>query len=324
MAAPNFGPLVSIIVPVRNGALDLPDLLQCIGKQNYPADNFELFIVVNNSTDRTEAVGRKLASTCPFKVEVICDSRYESSYSARNIGIKHARGEIIAFTDVDCRPSSAWLKSLVDGFGIQNVGIVAGAVKSLAGDSIIERWSMRRDLLSQQHTLSNEHLPFAQTANMAIRRDVLVEIGLFRPAMPGGGDADLCWRMQHTSAWNISYCPNAIVMHRHRSSVLALYEQFHRYGTSFKRLHLLHDSPLRTGFGAKKTVYELTRFLFRHGPRNIFLALFDRAHEDELFAIPLDLLIDVAFQRGQSNARLQAHMKIIETMDSLVDSVVSS
>ena len=87
-------PLVSVIVPVRNGASFLPGAVASIQAQNYPA--LEIIVVDDGSTDDIQDVVARL----PAAIRYV---RQEPSgpAAARNRGIREARGELIAFLDVD-------------------------------------------------------------------------------------------------------------------------------------------------------------------------------------------------------------------------------
>ncbi|MFP5272026.1 glycosyltransferase [Coleofasciculus sp.] len=50
---PSFIPKVSVVVPIYNGAADIPDLIQCLFSQTYPKDQVKYLLVDNNSRDRT-------------------------------------------------------------------------------------------------------------------------------------------------------------------------------------------------------------------------------------------------------------------------------
>lgn len=87
-------PMVSVIVPVRNGASFLPEAVASIQAQNY--DAIEIVVVDDGSTDEIENVLRRLPATIRY-------IRQEPSgpAAARNRGILAARGALIAFLDVD-------------------------------------------------------------------------------------------------------------------------------------------------------------------------------------------------------------------------------
>lgn len=87
-------PLVSVIIPVYNGARFLADAVNNILAQNYPA--LEIIVVDDGSTDAiAEAV-----SQLPVDVRFFRQDNAGAA-AARNRGIKDASGEFIAFLDVD-------------------------------------------------------------------------------------------------------------------------------------------------------------------------------------------------------------------------------
>ncbi len=85
-----FNPNVSIIVPVKNGATTIRELLESLMQIEYDRDKLEIIVVGGNSTDNT----RKIASEYPVKI--LMEER-PGLNAARNTGIKHSKGEIIAF-----------------------------------------------------------------------------------------------------------------------------------------------------------------------------------------------------------------------------------
>lgn len=87
-------PLISVIIPVYNGADFLPEALANVLAQAYPA--LEIIIVDDGSTDNIEEVVRQL----PVDVRYFSQLNAGAA-SARNRGIKDASGEFIAFLDVD-------------------------------------------------------------------------------------------------------------------------------------------------------------------------------------------------------------------------------
>ncbi len=93
-AAKTDRPMVSAIIPVRNGASFLADAVASIQAQNYPG--IEIIVVDDGSTDDIQDVLRRL----PAAIRYI---RQEPSgpAAARNRGILAAKGELIAFLDVD-------------------------------------------------------------------------------------------------------------------------------------------------------------------------------------------------------------------------------
>ncbi|MGB3512905.1 MAG: glycosyltransferase, partial [Microcoleaceae cyanobacterium] len=207
---------VSVVVPIYNGKQDLPELIECLRSQTYSTNQVEYLLVDNNSSDGSSAIIQAAANydfqAAELKQIIICllsENQIQSSYAARNAGIRTANSEILAFTDGDCRPQPQWLENLIQPFSDPNVGIVAGEILALPGDSLLEKYAEKQETLSQKHTLANPFCPYGQTANLAIRKQAFVEVGLFRPYLTTGGDADICWRILRETSYQLKFAEKA-------------------------------------------------------------------------------------------------------------------
>ncbi|APZ43478.1 glycosyltransferase family 2 protein [Acidihalobacter ferrooxydans] len=85
---------VSVVVPVFNRAGLLPETLECIFGQTHPAD--EIIVVNDGSTDTTSQVLTSFSS----RIRVI-DIANSGDMVAKNVGLKHANGDLVAFCDSD-------------------------------------------------------------------------------------------------------------------------------------------------------------------------------------------------------------------------------
>ena len=92
-----FTPLISVVIPAYNAEQFLDETLESVLSQTY--ENWECIIVNDGSTDNTESVAKKWCEK---------DTRFRYFYKensgasdTRNLGIKKARGEYIAFLDAD-------------------------------------------------------------------------------------------------------------------------------------------------------------------------------------------------------------------------------
>ena len=105
-AAPRFRlpryPRVSVIVASYNGARTLRSCLDSLLRLNYP--DYEVILVDDGSTDATPHLALKHAGIRYFRHE-----KNLGLSTARNTGIAAATGEIVAFTDADCRADEDWL-----------------------------------------------------------------------------------------------------------------------------------------------------------------------------------------------------------------------
>jgi len=251
-------PFVSVIVPVFNGQDTIEACLNALVAQDYPADRYEVIIVDNNSTDGTTRLVQQ------FPVRYILERSRQSSYAARNRGVREAQGALLAFTDADCVPDPAWLRYGVAAFASATVGGVAGTIASLDPATVAQRYAVRKGALSQETALTqNSFRPAVYTANALYRKAALEQAGGFDPGVISGGDADLAWRVQELG-FSITFAPQAVVRHRHRERVADLLRQRRNYGYGsvvnyVKHREAMGRRTLRHGY------WELRAFLRKLG-----------------------------------------------------------
>jgi cellulose synthase/poly-beta-1,6-N-acetylglucosamine synthase-like glycosyltransferase len=241
-------PSISVVVPARDAAATLPALLESLAALDYPRDRFEVLVVDNASSDRTAGTAGR------FPVRLVREEAVISSYAARNAGLRAATGDWIAFTDADCVVDRGWLRALARA-AAPGVGLIAGPIRPLPGETAAQRFAAWIGALDQTRTLAHPYLPYAQTANLACAAAVFRAVGLFRPDLESGGDADLCWRVQRETGFRLVTAPEAVVFHRHRPTVRGLLAQWRRYGRGAAQLEQLHRfGDLRTASARRRPV----------------------------------------------------------------------
>src|SRR2546421_5277291 len=102
-------PLCTIVVPTRRRPLLLAECLESIATSDYPVDRLEV-IVVDDGGGSVEGAVESVAGRLETAV-LRCPGIGPAA--ARNAGAARARGEILAFTDDDCRVNPHWLGSPV-------------------------------------------------------------------------------------------------------------------------------------------------------------------------------------------------------------------
>ncbi len=218
-------PFVSIVLTARNDSEVLRDCLTSLTRIRYPASRHEILVVDNGSADGSTEVIRE------FPVTYLNEPRVGVSW-ARNCGIEMSRGEILVFTDPDCAVSTDWLRGLVQRFSDSRVGCIAGGIVPYPPRTLPELHAARRRSHTQERPLSHPVRPYAMTPNVAFRRAVFEQIGLFDTKFPGGGweDADISWRLLEQTSFRIDYAPEALVFHRYRDTYGQFFVQQYRYG----------------------------------------------------------------------------------------------
>ena len=185
----NSIPFVSIIITTLNEQALIKDCLISVMNTNYPSDFMEIIVVDNGSKDRTVDIVKK------FPVRILHEYQSGICY-CRNKGIENSKGDILLFTDPDCIVSKNWIELLIHMFQDDKIGIVAGGIVPFPGNSYPEKFAAIRRSHSQERPINHPIHPFGMTPNLAFRKIIFNEIGLFDTRFSGGGweDTDICWR----------------------------------------------------------------------------------------------------------------------------------
>jgi cellulose synthase/poly-beta-1,6-N-acetylglucosamine synthase-like glycosyltransferase len=217
----------------------------------------ELIVIDNGSSDDTAAIARK------FDARVV-DEPVRGRSRARNRGIQIAGGELLVFLDADCRPASNWLSQLLEPFGDPKIGCVAGEIQLIYDANELGAYLNSKGHLSQAVNFNHQFLPYAGSGNVAFRRAVLKVIGGFDEALYSGHDADICWRMQLETDYQIVLATEAAVDHFQSLTLRALVRQKrrHAYGSVllFKKYRCNRESERRS---AKLVYWEYCSILRR-------------------------------------------------------------
>ena len=242
-------PSVSVVVPVLNGEATLGECLAALGAVDYPPERREVIVVDNGSTDATAAIVKRRPVTYLWEPR-------RGPAIARNAGIGAAAGDVVAFTDADCLPTTGWLREMIRPLGDQDVGGVAGEILPFPPKTAAERYAARIRHLSPRRYLNRPIFPFAVTANLAFRREVFDRAGRFDPEAPRGGEStDFCTRFFRACGQRLELAPRAVVFHRHRTTSRDLFAQQWGYGRGHAYLYLKYRDELPWGAAETARVY---------------------------------------------------------------------
>jgi GT2 family glycosyltransferase len=240
---------VSVVVCAYNAADTIGECLASLDALEYPA--FEAIVVNDGSKDATGAIAEAWASAERHgdedHVRRVVTVPNGGLSAARNVGLEHATGEIVAYTDADVRVDPLWLAYLVQPFITSDV-VGSGGPNIVPRDDTRVAQCVARAPGGPTHVLLDdriaEHVP---GCNMAFRREALRAIGGFNPIfLRAGDDVDVCWRLQERG-WCIAFAPSALVWHHHRSSVRAYWRQQVGYGEGETWLALKHPGKFIGG-----------------------------------------------------------------------------
>jgi cellulose synthase/poly-beta-1,6-N-acetylglucosamine synthase-like glycosyltransferase len=120
-------PFISIIVPVHNEeqkiALKLGDCIELL----YRHDHLEILVVSDGSTDRTEEIVRRFMARDSRIRWLQSDSRLGKS-GVQNLAARHARGDLLFFTDANTAVSPGILRTMVCSLADPKVGLSTATV----------------------------------------------------------------------------------------------------------------------------------------------------------------------------------------------------
>ena len=136
--------MVSVIVPARNEAENILACLQSILLQNYPPELFEIIVIDDHSTDGTGELVKAIASP-QIKLLHLADHLENNASLAfkkmgLQLGIQHAKGELLVTTDADCIAQKNWLRFIVSFYEIQQPKFIAAPVNFHQEQSLLERF----------------------------------------------------------------------------------------------------------------------------------------------------------------------------------------
>lgn len=110
---PPESPLISVISALYNVAPYLRQFLESFAAQTLDHRRFELVLVSDGSPDDSEAIVEDFARTSDLRI-VLLRKDNGGQGSARNLGLRHATGEWVTFTDPDDWVNPAYLESVAN------------------------------------------------------------------------------------------------------------------------------------------------------------------------------------------------------------------
>jgi glycosyltransferase involved in cell wall biosynthesis len=228
-------PFVSVVIPTYNRRQMLEKCLLTLFKQTYPNKSYEILVIDNGFIDGSKELIEELRNISPVSLKYIIQKK-KGAANARNMGILEARGEIIAFTDDDCIVDKGWLENLVSFFKDSEIIGVQGKVMMIGEKTPFI------------NIVENFHGNGYITANIAYKKDALLEVNMFNEELLYCEDEDLAYRILKMKG-EINFSEKALVMHP--TFELNIKQYFKKktlnlkYTMQLYRLHPEHYIPIR-------------------------------------------------------------------------------
>ncbi len=224
-------PLITVVVPVRNGMPWLEHQLRALSSQEVSV-GWEVVVADNGSQDESRTCVERWSDR-DARIHLVDASARPGAAAARNIGVRSARGRLLAFCDADDVVRPGWLASLLAA--LSDTDLVAGVFDFGALDgspSTVPVPAATRQL---------GFLPFGLGANLAVPREVFESVDGFDEALLPGEDVDLCWRLQ-LAGKRFAVATDAVVEKRGRAPGLPTFRGAWAYGRCGPRLYTRYRS----------------------------------------------------------------------------------
>ena len=208
-------PFVSIVIPAKNEAKNIVNILNNLSQQTYPEDLFEVIVVDDKSQDYTATIVNDFMGNIS-NLQLLSTAGVESSLRYKkhplNLGIRKSQGEILLLTDADCTVSSNWIAAMVSSF-TENVGMVIGYSEASPVRTITQKLEALDFLMLLSAARGSAALgdPYACTGqNLAYRRQAFDAVEGFSAfaSQVGGDDTLLMQQIKRQTSWEIVFSPD--------------------------------------------------------------------------------------------------------------------
>lgn len=169
---------ISVIVPVRNEASNIAELIEDLSHQEYDRLNYEVIIVNDHSTDHTAEVVATAISNLGSQFRLVHLTEVQGKKAAATFGVGEATGEYILCTDGDCRVPKSWIATYAAFITAYQPYMVSGPVK-MTGHRFFDRVQAMDFSSLQAFGAATLHQGMASScngANMAYRKSAFLQV----------------------------------------------------------------------------------------------------------------------------------------------------
>ncbi len=209
----------SLVIVTVNRADSLDRTLTSLHQIRY--ENFEVIVVNGPSTDHTaDVIAIHAAGLRAYATDQVNIS------ASRNIGLAHARGDVVVFIDDDAVPEPDWLERLLEPYADAQVATVGGFIRDAGGFAFQARYTVcdrfgdtRAFASPEDFSLDDETFLSLTGTNFSARRASLLSIG--------GFDEEYIWFLDetdvnlrmHDAGLKFAVAPGAEIHHKYEAGL---------------------------------------------------------------------------------------------------------
>ena len=229
-------PFFSVIVPTYRRPGPLGGCLAALSQLDYPRDRFEVIVVNDGDPALSESAIAPYQSGLGSSLNIqLLFQENTGPAGARNTGAKRARGQLLAFTDDDCRPDSDWLRAIATDWtnhSASDVFAVGGKViNALPNNLYASASQLHGDAVYAYFNRQPDKATFFASCNFAVSREAYQRLGGFDDRFPiaAAEDRAFCDRWLR-EGYALRYVPAARVYHAHHLNIFSFVQQHFNYG----------------------------------------------------------------------------------------------
>lgn len=242
---------VSVVVPARNEAQNISNLLQSLLQQDYPHELYEIIVVDDDSSDNTAAVVEALQKTASnLRLIRLKDEPGVQSYKKRAISkaIKHSKGSLIVTTDADCVMGEEWLLAMSSFYEKEQAKMIVAPVAFYEEKNMFEKIQSLEfsGLMAITAGSIHWHSPLmCNGANLAYEKEAFTTVGGFEGIdhLVSGDDVLLMQKIHKVFPSGIRYLksPQAIVRTRACGTLYSFIQQRIRWASKAAKADSFHS-----------------------------------------------------------------------------------
>lgn len=215
---------LTVVIPTYKRIFYLQRALSALRRQVAPGVNWEVLVVDNAGDSAIQQLIKVVSETFPVAIRYVHEPRLGLNY-ARNTGVSHASGKLLAFLDDDMVPRNDWIRQIIAIFSeYGDADCIGGKVEPLWETTtpywFSERFLARLAMLDISPVVCRVRFPqYICGGNVAFKTSIFKQVGPFAETLDrrgtrliSSGEVELCLRIERAGG-NIYYCPGLVTRH---------------------------------------------------------------------------------------------------------------
>lgn len=246
----SFAPSVSVVIPCLNGERFIKQTLDRLAHQ-FQNDRYEILIIDGMSVDKTREIVAEFMTEHPQLEIRLIDNPARSIPVGLNLGIKEARGDIIARMDVHSNPSENYVRHCVELLHNNEAAVVGAPIRIQPGAATLPAQAIALavghpfGIGDAKYRMSGARTQFVDTVPFGVfRKSLWQTVGGFDENLLSNEDYDFYYRVR-LARGRILLDTEVYSTYFARPTIKELAAQYWRYGSWKAQMVKLHPRSLK-------------------------------------------------------------------------------